>query len=93
MKTGWETEEFTPGLKAGAWESSAVMPTHTEFQTGVESVKNRRNSLVCKRLILQTGRGGAVLIMLEEREKVATIVTIIPHTLKRPEERKWSEAL
>ena len=53
MKTGWETEEFTPGLKAGAWESSAVMPTHTEFRPCVKSVKIRRKSLICNELSLQ----------------------------------------
>ena len=53
MKTGRKTEEFTPGLKAGAWESSAAIPTHTEFQTGAESVKIRRKSLARKGVILQ----------------------------------------
>ena len=53
MKTGWETEEFTPGLKAGAWESSAVMPTHTEFRHCVESVKIRRKYLTYNELYLQ----------------------------------------
>ena len=53
MKTGWETEEFTPGLKAGAWESSAVMPTHTEFRHCVKSVKIRRKSLAYRDVVLQ----------------------------------------
>ena len=59
--------------------ASAAMSTHTEFRPRVESVKNRRNPLAHKGLLLQISTSyEGVLIMLEEREKVATIVTIVP---------------
>ena len=45
----------------------AVMMTHTDFQTGVESVKIRRNLLLRKNCVLQTARVECILKRAEDR--------------------------